>query len=232
MKFKTPMQLPKPNALKNNRGKIVVICGPMFAGKSEELLRQLKRLEYSGVPYIIFKPQIDSRTKGTAKSRDGREMKAIVIKNSAEVKEHLKHIKVFPFVVAFDEAQFLDADIVNVVRDLAALKITVLVTGLDTDSNHQPFGPMGNLLAIADEVRKLTAICLNCGSDATRTYRIHKPEMVLDQILIGDTDSYEARCSNCFNIGRKKTELQREMMQSLKVAKDNFFSNQKPKNHF
>ncbi|WP_391591743.1 Thymidine kinase [[Mycoplasma] cavipharyngis] len=223
---------PKHNALKNHRGKIVVICGPMFAGKSEELLRQLKRLEYCQVPYIIFKPAIDSRTNDLAKSRDGRVQKAIVINHSSNVKEHLKKIKIFPFVVAFDEAQFLDSGIIEIVKDLAALKITVLISGLDTDFNHRPFGPMGELLAIADTVKKLTAICISCGSDATRTYRIPKPEMTQEQILIGDSESYQALCSNCFNKQKSKTNFQKELLKNIKVAKNNFFTNKndlKPK---
>lgn len=191
---------PKQNALRNNNlGKIIVICGPMFAGKSEELLRQIKRLQYANVPYLIFKPVVDIRFDKKIKSRDGRELDAIIIKNCDEIFEHLETISSFPFVVAFDEAQFFDKKIVTIVKSLAALKITVIISGLDTDFHYEPFGPMGDLLAIADEIKKLHAVCIKCGGNATRTYRIPKKNVDMqNQILIGDKEIYQARCNNCF----------------------------------
>lgn len=229
--LKNKVPRPKKRALAHNLGKVTVICGPMFAGKSEELLRMLHRLAYANVPYLIFKPAIDSRVKSKVKSRDGRTNNAIEIKSSTEILEHIKKINSFPFVVAVDEAQFLDSDLIDVVQILSSLKIRVIISGLDTDFNHIPFGPMSDLMAIADEVNKLSAICLSCGGVATRTYRIPSAQKISNAtVLIGDKDTYEARCSKCHpGYQGKFKEEKKELVALIKKLESNYYKKRNQK---
>lgn len=225
-KILSPNKLPKKYALSHNLGKVTVICGPMFAGKSEEMLRILHRLVYANVPYLIFKPKIDQRNKKRVKSRDGRIKRAIEIKNSEEIFDHITKFEQFPFVVAIDEAQFLDFDLVEIVQILASLKIRVIIAGLDTDSNHQPFGPMGQLMAIADEVQKLNAVCLKCGNVASRTYRINTAQKrSAATVLIGDSELYEARCNRCHPSKPQKYFFQKQQIsQWIKQLQSDFYT--------
>lgn len=220
------MTKPKKNALSSAKGNIIVICGPMFAGKSEELLRRIKRLQYAAVPYLIFKPKIDTRTSNTIKSRDGRELEAIEISSATEVFEHIGKITHFPFVIGFDEAQFFDDTIVEVAKILTSLKATVLIAGLDADSNYEPFGSMGSLLALADEVYKLTAICVTCGANASKTYRRSQTASE-SQILIGDQEIYEAICNKCYANQHQNSGIIRQipnLCQHITQLRDRFYN--------
>ncbi|MDR0825794.1 MAG: thymidine kinase [Mycoplasmataceae bacterium] len=188
----------KKNAFNPPRGSIEVICGPMFAGKSEELLRRLNRLQYADVDYILFKPYVDTRTVGTAKSRDGRQQNAVTVKRSAEILEVLEKNKNKDVaVVAVDEAQFFDDRLGEVCEHLANQGHLVYVAGLDLDFRGVPFKSLLNVFAFADKVTKLTAICTECGAPATRTQRIidGKPASYHSPVVkIGNVETYSARC--------------------------------------
>ncbi|NLK13041.1 MAG: thymidine kinase [Candidatus Phytoplasma sp.] len=178
----------------HKKGMIEVVCGPMFAGKTEELIRRIKRLEYAKKKFLVFKPKIDNRYSQTAiVSHNKNEKKAIEIEKSTEILTYdLKNIE----AVIIDEAQFFDDQIIKVVDKLADQGIRVIVGGLDRDFRGDPFGPMPGLLAIAEEVTKLTAICVKTGEPATRTQRLinGKPAHYNDPIvLIGAEESYEPR---------------------------------------
>lgn len=192
----------KLNAFHKAKGWIEVICGPMFAGKSEELLRRLNRLKYADINYVIFKPVTDTRSQKLAKSRDGRKYEAIEVNKSEEIFNFLKkqeEKKIKYDVIAIDEAQFLDENLGEVCNELANKNYVVYVAGLDLDFRGVPFKSMTNLLAYADTVTKLTAICTVCGGEANRTQRIinGQPAKFDDPtVQIGDSESYEARCRN------------------------------------
>lgn len=184
----------KKNALTHQQGWIEVICGPMFAGKSEELLRRINRMSFADIKCAIFKPKLDTRTHNI-KSRDGRNMDAITIKSSYELYDYVDKLR--PDVIAIDEVQFFENDIVEVLQTLADSGINVLVAGLDRDFRGEPFGSISLLLTVAEKITKLTAICTECGADATRTQRLinGKPAPYeSSQILIGNEESYTARC--------------------------------------
>lgn len=190
----------KLNAFNKPKGWIEVICGPMFAGKSEELLRRVNRFKYADISYLIFKPKIDTRSKET-KSRDGRTNHCIEVENSANIIKYLKNyenehsIKID--AIAVDEAQFFDEGLGEVCNQLANHGYVVYTAGLDLDFRGVPFKSMSNLLAYADHVSKLTAICTVCGTEANRTQRLinGQPAKFSDSIVqIGDCESYEARC--------------------------------------
>lgn len=173
---------------------IEIICGPMFSGKTEELLKKLNRLHWAKIPFITFKPAVDTRgAVNSINSRDGRKWVANSINSSLEVFEILskpenKEIK----VVAFDEAQFLDNKIIDVVKTLAKNGYHIIIACLDRDWQAKPFGPVPELLAIADQITKLSAICAICTKEATFSERVINKEGEL--IQIGDYESYDARC--------------------------------------
>lgn len=178
-------------------GHIEVVCGPMFAGKTEELIRRIKRLEYANQKFLVFKPKIDDRYGDDVISSHNQNKKnAINISDSNEIYNYLTNdIE----VVIVDEAQFFDQGIVKVVDSLADRGLRVIVGGLDRNFKGEPFGPMPQLLAIAEDVTKLTAICMKSGKPATRTQRIinGKPAHYNDPIvLIAATESYEPRSRN------------------------------------
>lgn len=190
----------KLNAFNKPKGWIEVVCGPMFAGKSEELLRRVNRFKYADISYLIFKPKIDTRSK-EVRSRDGRIIQCIEVENSAEITKFLKEYEVKHNVkmdaIAIDEAQFFDENLGEVCNQLANHGYVVYVAGLDLDFRGVPFKSMSNLLAYADHVSKLTAICTVCGTEANRTQRLinGQPAKHSDSIVqIGDCESYEARC--------------------------------------
>jgi len=176
-------------------GKIEVITGCMFSGKSEELIRRLRRFQIAKLHTLVFKPIIDTRTKSEIISHNSRKFIAIPVHNSSMIA--LDVIDTNLQIVAVDEAQFFDKDLVEVVKQIAYNGKTVIVAGLDMDFRGEPFGPIPNLMAIADEVLKLHAICVVCGDDATMTQRLinGKPASWHDPIiLIGAEEKYEARC--------------------------------------
>ncbi len=187
----------KLNAFNRQKGWIEVICGPMFAGKSEELLRKMNRLKYAEVDYLIFKPVIDTRTKNSVKSRDGRELKAINVKNSKDIIKHIKSLKDKPQVIAIDEIQFFDDELPQVCNYLADHGFIIYAAGLDSDFRGVPFKNTASLLATAENVIKLTAICTECGAPATRTQKLinGKPAPFdSPRIVVGNVETYTARC--------------------------------------
>jgi thymidine kinase len=171
-------------------GSIEVVCGPMFSGKTEELIRRVKRAQIARQKVQIFKPAIDNRYHETeVVSHSSLSIEATPVNSSVEILQ-----KVFDStrVVAIDEVQFFDENITVVVEKLARRGVRVIAAGLDQDFMGKPFGPMASLLAIADSVNKIHAICTVCGAPATKTFR--KDSKNSSQVLVGETDLYEARC--------------------------------------
>ena len=188
----------------NNKGSIEVITGPMFAGKSEEILRRIRRLEYAKKNYIVFKPSIDNRfAKDQLVSHIKNKVKATAIKHS---KEMLKYIKYNTDVIIIDEVQFFDIGVVAICEKLAKEGRRVIVGGLDLDFRGEPFKVVSELLSRAEEVIKLTAICAKCGASATRTQRLinGRPARYNEPVvLIGASEHYEPRCRSCHQIDKK-----------------------------
>lgn len=190
------------------KGWIEVICGPMFAGKSEELIRRIKTLSYAHQKIIAFKPAIDNRYDKTAiASHNGGKYQAFAIKKASDI---LELTPSDAQVVAVDEVQFFGTEIIEICESLADKGIRVIVAGLDMDFRGEPFGPMPGLLARAEFVTKLTAACTVCGCAATRTQRLvdGKPA-ALDQpiILVGAKESYEARCRKHHIVPKSNDEV-------------------------
>lgn len=186
------------NYNENEKGWIEVIVGPMFAGKTEELMRRVKRMEFAKKNYMIFKPNLDTRYSDCEiVSHNKKSMKATGIEHGSEIKRHLKKETQ---AIVIDEVQFFDKSLVKYLKRLADLGYRVICAGLDTNFRGEPFGPIGDILAIAEKVTKLTAICSCCGAEATKTQRIIDgvPAYYSDPIiLLGEKESYEARCRNC-----------------------------------
>ncbi len=179
----------------NKIGKIEVVTGCMFSGKSEELIRRLKRAKIAKLTVQVFKPSIDDRFSSIeVVSHTGDKIEAIPVSESKEI---LGKVKKDTDVVGIDEAQFFDDNLIQVARELAKKGKRVIIAGLDMDFRGEPFGPMPKLLAIADEILKLHAICIICGEEATMTQRLinGKPAKYDDPvIMIGASEKYEARC--------------------------------------
>jgi thymidine kinase len=179
--------------VKGNMGWIEVIVGPMFSGKSEELIRRLKRAEIARQRVQIFKPVIDQRyTKTDIVSHSGLGLPSEVVSNAAEV---LDKVQPRTEVVGIDEGQFLGEGLVDTCVRMADAGKRVIVTGLDTDYLGRPFEPMPRLLAVAEEIVKLLAICVQCGNPAVNTQRLVASE---DLIVVGAAGMYEPRCRRCF----------------------------------
>ncbi|MFN2108184.1 MAG: thymidine kinase [Anaerolineae bacterium] len=176
-------------------GWIEVICGSMFSGKTEELIRRLRRAQIARQKIQVFKPTIDLRyTDKAIASHNGLQEHAFPVNNSAEL---LQHLDPAADVIAIDEVQFFDSAIVDVCNVLADQGKRVICAGLDMDFRGVPFGPIPQLLAIAEQVDKLRAICVVCGAAASRTQRLiaGKPAYVDDPVvLVGASEVYEARC--------------------------------------
>ena len=172
-----------------NKGRIEVICGPMFSGKSEELLRRLNRASIAKRKFELFKPAIDDRySEDEVVSHSGQAMSCTPLINAHDIVEQIaKDTK----IVAVDEAQFFDFRLVATVLELTRQGKRVVIAGLDMDSSGVPFGPVPQLMAMAEEVTKLTAVCEACGEPATHSYRKSEEG---SQLLVGATDHYEARC--------------------------------------
>lgn len=181
--------------MKHHSGSIEVVCGSMFSGKTEELIRLLRRAVIARQKVQVFKPVIDDRYKlEKVTSHSGSDFDAVPVAVSSEVENLLDADTT---VVGIDEAQFFDEGIIEVVRGMAERGIRVIVAGLETDFRAEPFGSMPVLLALADKVTKLTAICMVCGEAANRTQRLvnGKPAHYNDPIVIvGAAEMYEARC--------------------------------------
>lgn len=181
------------------RGWIEVICGSMFSGKTEELIRRLKRAKFAKQKVEIFKPQIDTRyDEVKVVSHQGSEIHSTPVPSSANILLMVNDVD----VVGIDEAQFFDEELPNVCRQLADMGIRVIAAGLDLDYTGKPFGPMPDLLATAEYVTKVHAICLRCGNLAYVSHRTISNDKL---VLLGETDSYEPLCRECFN--KANTEL-------------------------
>lgn len=191
----------KLNSFNIQKGWIEVICGPMFAGKSEELLRKLNRLKYCDAHYLLFTPKIDTRSTKYAKSRDGRKISSIIVSNSIEIIKHLKKEKRKINIVAIDEVQFFDKNLPAVCNYLANKKYIVIAAGLDMDFNGKPFPTMMELLVTAEKITKLKAICSICGAEASFTERTNVNSK--KKIIIGDKKIYSARCRHCHSLSKK-----------------------------
>jgi len=173
-------------------GWIEVICGSMFSGKTEELMRRIRRAQIAKMDTIIFKPKVDDRySPSHIVSHNQMKLNSEIVETSDEILTGSQKAE----VIAIDEAQFFDDDIVEICKILAKQKKRVIVAGLDTDYRGEPFGPMPYLMCEADYVDKLRAICVKCGNPATYTQRTSKDSQ---RVIIGETDIYEARCRNCY----------------------------------
>jgi thymidine kinase len=197
-----------PYLLQPSGGWIELICGSMFSGKTEELIRRVRRAEIARQRIQVFKPKIDDRYSATeVASHDGLHFQAEIIERAYDLFERLRPDTT---VVAIDEAQFLDWTVADVARVLADRGLRVIVTGLDLDFRGEPFGPMPLLMAEAELVDKLHAICVVCGAPASRTQRLinglpanyHDPV-----ILVGASEVYEARCRSCHQVPGRPNPL-------------------------
>ena len=171
-------------------GWIEVVCGPMFSGKTEELIRRVRRAQIARQKIQIFKPKIDDRYHDTnVVSHSFQEIEAQAIDRPIDI---LFKLYDTTRVVAIDEVQFFDEAIVKIIVKLARRGLRIICAGLDQDYRGRPFGPMPQLLAVADDVLKVPAICTVCGAPATKSYRMDEQRQ--DQVLVGEADIYEARC--------------------------------------
>ena len=186
-------------------GWIEVISGVMFSGKSEELIRRVRRAMIAKKRIQVFKSHLDARYAGiySVSSHDGRTVEAIPADSAAQI---ALQIDPTAHVIAIDEAQFLDEGVLPLVTSLAGRGRRVIVAGTDTDFRGEPFGPMPSLMAIAEVVDKLHAICVLCGGPASRNQRLIGGQPApydSPQIMVGSADSYEARCRMCFSAPKK-----------------------------
>ncbi|MCV3728715.1 thymidine kinase [Ureaplasma miroungigenitalium] len=215
----------KKNAFNKRLGWIELIMGPMFAGKTAELIRRMARLEYADVQYVIFKPKLDTRQNLMVASRNGTKLPSIEINQPEEILDYLmrqenkeKNIS----VIGIDEAQFFNSNLVEVCNILAENKYVVIVSGLDKDFKGETFGCMNDLAIAADYVTKLTAICHVCGSEAAYSLRVidDKPARYDDDlILIGCKESYIAVCRHHHKVpGRPyRSELSKKFIEFAKA---------------
>ncbi len=185
-----------------NIGWIEVVCGPMFSGKSEELIRRLRRARIARKRVQVFKPVLDDRySNSEIVSHGDQRMRSEVVAKAAEI---LARLDWRTQVVGIDEANFLGPDLVEVASQLADSGKQVIVGGLDTDYLGRPFAPIPDLLALAESITKTLAICMRCGNPAKHTQRLVESE---DLIVVGAAGMYEARCRRCFEPGVPKQEL-------------------------
>ena len=181
----------EPNLGANKKGSIEVICGSMFSGKTEELIRRLKRVKIANLKAEIFKPSIDTRyDEIRIVSHDTNSIQSTPVESAHSILLLANDVD----VVGIDEAQFFDSEIAFVCEQLALKGIRVIVAGLDMDYMGKPFGQMPNLLAIADYITKLHAICMKCGGIASISYRKTEEQ---GQVLLGEKETYEPRCREC-----------------------------------
>lgn len=178
--------------VQRRKGWIEVVCGSMFSGKTEELIRRLKRAKIAKQRVEIFKPAIDKRYDDiSVVSHDSNSIISTPVENASSILLLANEVD----VVGIDEAQFMDIEIVNVCNELANKGIRVIVAGLDMDYLGKPFGPIPALMAIAEYVTKVHAVCVHCGNLANHSHRIIKDQNL---VLLGEKDSYEPLCRDCF----------------------------------
>lgn len=196
------------NFARTGIGWIEVICGPMFSGKSEELIRRLRRVEIARQRVQIFKPGIDQRfSDDHIVSHSDLKIRSENVQTGADV---MARVEVRTEVIGIDEAQFLGMEIIDVALRLADMGKRIIIAGLDTDYLGRPFHPMPELLAVADEITKTLAICVQCGNPAKHTQRLVASE---DLIVVGASGLYEARCRRCF-----EPNLARESLKQTSTA--------------
>ncbi len=177
-------------------GCVEVICGSMFSGKTEELIRRLKRAQFANQKIAIFKPTIDNRYSDVdVVSHDLHSLTSTPVSTPVKMLEIGDDVK----VVGIDEAQFFDASLIDVVQTLANRGVRVIVAGLDTDYLGKPFGPMPALMAIAEDVQKVHAICVKCGNLANHSHRLSSSTKLVE---LGEKDIYEPLCRQCYNAAR------------------------------
>lgn len=198
-----------------------IITGPMSCGKTEELLRRVKRCIIAQKRVKVISPEIDTRTKGDyIESRNGLWLDAITVRHAREI---INKISPEDEVVAIDEIQFFDSEIVPAIKKLVEHGKRVIASGLDLDFKGEPFGCMPELLCIADRVDKLTAVCMKCGSDhATRTQRLingFPADKSSPLIMIGGDETYEARCIKCYELPDKEAENKKKTFRLLNFTK-------------
>ncbi len=182
------------------RGRIEVICGSMFSGKTEELIRRLKRARFAKQNIKIFKPSVDTRySSKSVVSHDSNELDSVPVNSSSKIEQFIQDID----VVGIDEAQFFDNGLIPAVNELANRGIRVIIAGLDMDFKGTPFGPIPGLCAIADEVSKVHAICIKCGELALFS---HRTVNCKKQVLLGETEEYEPLCRSCYLKATKQIE--------------------------
>jgi thymidine kinase len=185
----------EPHYKGQRNGWIEVICGSMFSGKTEELIRRLKRAQIAGQELAIFKPSLDTRYDDRkVVSHDSTYIEARPLAEATDILSQIDQVD----VVGIDEAQFFGMDLLEVCQELAHKGIRVIVAGLDMDFRGKPFGPMPHLLAVAEYITKVHAICQHCGNLATHSFRLALEE---DQLVLGAKEQYEARCRNCYSMG-------------------------------
>ena len=197
-------------------GWIEVISGSMFSGKTEELIRRLKRAQIADQDVIVFKPKMENRYhEENVVSHDAREIKSVPVENAKEILEFANEKD----VIGIDEAQFFGMDLPDICEELALDGKRIIIAGLDLDYKGKPFGPMPNIMAIAEYVTKVHAICVHCGSLATHSYRIVHEE---SKVLLGEKDTYEARCRKCFQMGNILKLPQKKKQKSTEDEPDLF----------
>lgn len=185
----------EPHFKGQRSGWIEVICGSMFSGKTEELIRRLKRAQFARQQVKIFKPLTDTRYhEEQIISHDANAILSVPIESSKVLLQLDHEVN----VVGIDEAQFFDLDLTGVCQTLAIRGVRVIIAGLDMDYRGAPFGPMPQLLAVAEYITKVHAICVHCGNLATHSYRLVAGD---EQVLLGEKDKYEPRCRTCFAMG-------------------------------
>jgi thymidine kinase len=185
----------EPHFKGQRSGWIEVVCGCMFSGKTEELIRRLKRAKIADMGVEVFKPKVDVRyDEASVVSHDSTSVLATPVSDSSR----LLDIAAATTVVGIDEAQFFDMNLPDVCQELALRGVRVIVAGLDMDYRGVPFGPMPSLLAIAEYVTKVHAICVHCGNLATHSYRLAEGNEV---VLLGEKEQYEPRCRACYHQG-------------------------------
>ena len=183
-----------PHSTPRNTGWIEVIAGCMFSGKTEELIRRLRRAKIAKQSVLIFKPKIDIRySKDKIVSHSEQSLPSVLVESPQEILSQSKDAQ----VIGIDEAQFFTNDLVNIVEQLANEGKRVIIAGLDQDYTGKPFEPIPQLLATAEYITKTLAICVNCGNPADKTQRKVASS---ERVLVGATDSYEARCRKCHYI--------------------------------
>jgi thymidine kinase len=193
------------NAMRGSLGWIEVVCGPMFSGKSEELIRRLRRAEIARQRVQIFKPVIDQRySSDQIVSHSDLRIHSDSVATAAEVQAKLD---LRTEVIGIDEAQFLGEAVVELVVRLADMGKRIVIAGLDTDYLGRPFHPMPELLAVADEITKTLAICMQCGNPAKHTQRLIASQ---DLIVVGAEGMYEARCRRCFEPSLAEIEVRKK----------------------